>query len=109
MPDGTSTERVDTMSHLQNLQNLFDWLQLNHAVGYVLLWLICGLCGVAIYRFIAGGPCNPFGEWIERRMFWTVFLFGPLSLVIAIITVIIVNADDVMVHVRAKKQQREAA
>jgi hypothetical protein len=42
-------------------------------------------------------------------MFWTVFLFGPLSLVIAIITVIIVNADDVMVHVRAKKQQREAA
>ncbi len=47
---------------------------------YLVAWLICGLLGALIYKFLAEGPANPFAEdKYEQEMFWVITLTGPLG------------------------------
>lgn len=56
---------------------------------YLLIWFICGLLGTAVYKFLAGGPANPFGkEKIEQEMFWLITIMGPLGFVVACVSVL---------------------
>jgi hypothetical protein len=64
-------------------------------------YVMSGLVGVLIYRFIAGGPANPFGEHIERQMFYTVLMFGPIGLFMAIVSAIYVHLMEWRVRVLA--------
>lgn len=51
---------------------------------YLSLWIICGLLSVVIYKYLTEGPANPFGEDVEREMFWYFTLLGLVGLLIAI-------------------------
>ena len=56
---------------------------------YIIPYIICGLLGVLVYKYMTHGPANPFGdERIEQVMFWGFIILGPFGLIIAIVDAI---------------------
>jgi hypothetical protein len=64
----------EVMYHLLYHTGLPQWS------AYPIWWFLAGLTGVVIFRFIAEGPANPFGNEEEQKAFWFIFIAGPFSL-----------------------------
>ncbi len=50
----------------------------------VLVWIVLGFLAVIIHRYFTHGPVNPFGEWVEIKGFWGLFIGGPFGFLVAL-------------------------
>ncbi len=69
----------EVMYHLLHHAGLPQWS------AYPIWWFLAGLIGVVIFRFIAEGPTNPFGNEEEQKAFWLIFISGPFGLLFAFV------------------------
>lgn len=71
---------------------------------YIILHFPIGLLGVLIYRFLAEGPANPFGEArIERDMFWIILSFGLAGFAMSLISA----GDNLISKIKKSKKDQD--